>query len=375
MDGVFKSGVIITENGKISEIKTPAADELNAYINFADIDARGLTVYPGFIDAHSHIGMIGSGVGIEGDDLNEESEPVTPHLRTIDALDPLDSAFADARKAGITCAVTGSGSANAIGGDMIAVKTVGTIADEMFLRKIGIKFALGENPKAVHGDKDSPPVTRMGVSALIREALFKAKRYKEDLEAAKSSEDLDPPEFDVKSEALLPLLDGTLAAHFHCHKANDIATAIRIADEFGLKYTLVHCTEGHLIADFLARKGATAIVGPIISSKNKPELQNFTEKNAAFLSSNGITVALCTDHPEVPEHFLYLSAQIAAENGLQNPIDAITSEAAAITGLDDRIGSIKPGLDADFVIVSRKVGFDVRKTIINGKIVYNADEE
>jgi imidazolonepropionase-like amidohydrolase len=179
----------------------------------------------------------------------------------------------------------------------------------------------------------------------------------------------------MKSEALLPLLDGKLKAHFHCHKANDIVTAVRIAEEFGLTYTLVHCTEGHLIAEFLAKIQATAIVGPIISSKSKPELSGYTEKNAAILEKNGITVAICTDHPEIPEHFLHLSARIAAENGFTQPISAITENAAAISGLSDRIGSIKTGLDADFVIVDESSGFNVRKTIINGKIVYNADEE
>jgi imidazolonepropionase-like amidohydrolase len=359
------------------------------------IDAMGLAVYPGFIDCHTHLGLYGSGVGIEGDDINEDSDPVTPQLRAIDALDPFEPEFAAAREAGITTVVTGSGSANVIGGDLIAIKTVGNIADEMLIKTVGIKFALGENPKAVHGDKNSPPVTRMGIAALIREALMKAERYRDDIHASENDRDIDGgndrsegdrnagdrpegdrntgdrPEFDIKSEALLPLLRGEVTAHFHCHKANDIVTAVRLAEEFNLKYTLIHCTEGHKITDYLAKKGASAVIGPIISSKSKPELADITERNAAVLQNTGVNVAICTDHPEIPEHYLFLSAEIAAQNGLADPIAAITSEAAKIAGIDDRVGYIKEGFDADFVIAEENP-FKVKYTIINGKLIYKA---
>jgi imidazolonepropionase-like amidohydrolase len=368
----FICGKISVEDGKICAISEMPAEKLENHA--ADIDARGLLLYPGFIDAHSHIGMIGSGVGLEGDDINEDSDPVTPHLRSIDALDPFDSAFTDAVKAGITASITGSGSANAIGGDLIAIKCNGQmlkIADEMLIRRVGIKFALGENPKSVHGDKDSPPVTRMGTAALIREALAKARRYMDDIQTASLTDD-DPPEFDMKSDALIPLLKREIKAHFHCHKACDIATAIRIAEEFDLDYVLIHCSEGYLIADYLAQRHAAAIVGPIITGKTKPELANFSEKNAGILSRSGVDVAVCTDHPEMPEHYLRLSAEIAGENGLPDPITAITSAAARIIGCEDRIGAIKVGLDADFAITdeSGKVKF----TIINGKVVYKTDD-
>jgi imidazolonepropionase-like amidohydrolase len=373
-DGKFISGAVYIADGKITEIREhefpnigEASHPLTAYI-----DARGLAVYPGFIDSHTHLGLYGSGIGIEGDDINEDSDPVTPQLRAVDALDPFEPEFAAAREAGITTVVTGSGSANVIGGDLIAIKTVGNIADEMLIKPVGIKFALGENPKAVHGDKNSPPVTRMGIAALIREALMKAERYRGDLLAAET--DSDRPEFDIKSEALLPLLRGEVTAHFHCHKANDIVTAVRLAEEFNLKYTLIHCTEGHKIADFLAKKGASAVIGPIISSKSKPELADITERNAGVLKNAGVNVAICTDHPEIPEHYLYLSAQIAAKNGLTDPIAAITSEAAKIAGIDDRVGYIKPGYDADFVIAEENP-FKIKYTIINGKLIYNENSQ
>ncbi|MDR0974954.1 MAG: amidohydrolase family protein [Ruminococcus sp.] len=376
-DGKFISGLIYLADGKIDKIKELSAKNLREFAvpqDFSvDIDARGLIIYPGFIDCHTHLGLYASGIGIEGDDINENSDPVTPQLRTIDALDPFEPEFFDARKAGITSVITGSGSANVIGGDLIAVKTEGKIADEMLIKTVGIKFALGENPKSVHGDKNSPPVTRMGIAALIREALTKAVRYRDDISKAETDNE-ELPEYDIKSEALLPLLRGEIKAHFHCHKACDIVTAVRIAEEFNLKYTLIHCTEGYKIADFLSKKRASAVIGPIISSKAKPELADISEKNAGILQTAGVATAICTDHPEIPEHYLYLSAKIAEEYGLRDSISAITSEAAKIAGIDNRVGYIKAGYDADFVI-AEEVPFKVKYTIINGKIVYNENAE
>ncbi|MDR0986622.1 MAG: amidohydrolase family protein [Ruminococcus sp.] len=377
-DGKFSSGTIFIEDGKIKEVRA-LSDEAVIMLaltlsEYSAIDARGFTVYPGFIDCHTHLGLYGSGIGIEGDDINEDSDPVTPQLRAVDALDPFDAEFAAAREAGVTTVVTGSGSANVIGGDLIAVKTVGNIADEMLIKTVGIKFALGENPKVLHGDKNSPPVTRMGVVGLIREALTKAVRYRDDLLAAENDNEIDKPEYDIKCEALLPLLRGEIKAHFHCHKANDIATAIRIAEEFNLDYTLIHCTEGHKIADFLAKKGASAVVGPIISSKSKPELAEITEINAGILKNAGVNVAICTDYPEIPERYLFLSTAIAREHGLTDHIAAITSEAAKIAGIGDHVGYIKPGFDADFVIAEENP-FKVKYTIVNGKLVYNENTQ
>jgi imidazolonepropionase-like amidohydrolase len=372
--GRFISGAVYIENSRIAHIKEVLVTELGEIEYSASeqcIDAVGMVVTPGLIDAHTHLGLFGSGIGVEGDDLNEDSDPITPHLRAVDALDPFDSAFSQAVAEGITTVITGSGSANAIGGDLIAIKTAGTIADEMLIKTVGIKIALGENPKAVHGDKDSPPVTRMGTAALIREALYKAKRYKDDLEAAKSDSETDRPEYDMKSEALIPLLNGEIKAHFHCHKANDIVTAVRIAKEFNLKYTLIHCTEGYKIADYLAENKATAVVGPIISAKCKPELAELTEQNAGILQSHGVPVTICTDHPEIPQHYLQLSAEIAGQNGLKMPLDAITADAAKIVGLDDRIGFIKEGYDADIIVMDKN---RIITTIINGKVVFSKND-
>jgi imidazolonepropionase-like amidohydrolase len=367
--GKFICGAVYVENGKIAKIQEIPTEKLTDTV--CDINAVGKIVFPGFIDAHTHLGLFGSGIGIEGDDLNEDSDPVTPHLRAVDAIDPFDSAFSSAISAGITTVITGSGSANAIGGDLVAMKTYGKIADEMMIKTVGIKFALGENPKAVHGDKDSPPVTRMGIAALIREALYKAKRYKADLEAATADPEIDKPEYDMKSEALIPLLDGKIKAHFHCHKANDIVTAVRIANEFNIPYTLIHCTEGYKIADFLAQNNATAVIGPIISAKCKPELTGVTEQNAGILQKSGITVAVCTDHPEIPENYLYLSALIAGQNGMNHPIDSITQSTAKIAGIDDRVGYIREGFDADIIIMDND---KVITTIINGEVVFDIDD-
>ncbi|MBQ7981217.1 MAG: amidohydrolase, partial [Oscillospiraceae bacterium] len=288
-------GYVQIEDGKITNVA--AGTPLK--VTDGDIDLHGLRVYPGFIDIHTHMGLIGDGQGAEGEDVNEDSDPITPHLRTIDGLCFTDGYFADAVKAGVTTCVTGVGSTNPIGGDLIAVHTSGRCADEMLLKRVGIKFALGENPKSTFADRDTAPITRMATAALIREALYKAKRYAQDkADAEESGESL--PEYDIKCEALIPLLNREIKAHFHCHRADDIMTAVRIAEEFDLDYVLIHCTEGHKIADLLGEKHASAVVGPIICDRGKPELAGLTVANAGILYNNGVDVAICTDHPEVP---------------------------------------------------------------------------
>lgn len=361
-------GFVCLKDGKIAEVGKGSPKEVSP----DDIDCMENFLFPGFIDCHSHIGMIGDGAGCEGEDVNEDTDPVTPHIRSIDGLNFRDGYFRDAQRAGVTCCVTGCGSANPVGGDLIAVKTFGRCADEMLIRRVAIKFALGENPKSVYRDRDETPVTRMASAAIIREALLTAKRYAEDIESA---EDGDKPDFDMKSEALLPLLKREIQAHFHCHRADDIMTAVRIAEEFDLDYVLIHCTEGHLIADILGEKKARAVVGPIISDRGKPELANASVSDAAILFENGVKTAICTDCPELPVEYLPLSAAICAKAGLghDEALRAITVNPAEIAGISDRVGRIKKGLDADLVVLDGDpldLMTNVLLTVTDGKIVY-----
>jgi imidazolonepropionase-like amidohydrolase len=365
-------GCIAVSDGKIAEIIKGECEHLQAR---EITNAANMFVYPGLIDAHSHIGLLGTAQGAEGDDLNEDSENAVPHIRAIDGVDTFDEAFETARRTGITAVLTGSGSANPVGGDIIALKTAGrnfeNIADEMFIKVCGIKFALGENPKN-RADSDSAPKTRMGTAAVIRETLFTAKRYLESKLTAER-ENSDPPDFDFKSEAIIPLLRRDIAAHFHCHKASDIVTAVRIADEFDLDLVLIHASEGHKIADFL--KGKKAILGPFFGTKDKPELAADNDRNAAILEAAGVNIAISSDYPEIPLKMLRISAAEAIKNGMpkEAALAALTSKAAEIAGLDDRTGSIKIGKDADLIITNGDLldfNTEILTTIINGKIVF-----
>lgn len=367
-------GYVGFENGKITSV----SEGEPADIPSDSFDAGGKKLFPGFIDPHSHIGLIGDGMGVEGEDVNEDTDPVTPHLRTIDGINCFDRCFSDAVACGVTTAVTGVGSSNPIGGDFIAVKTHGRCADELLIRKVGIKFALGENPKSTFSDKDTAPVTRMATAAIIREALFKAKRYLDDKNfAIENDESL--PEFDIKSEALIPLFEHKLKAHFHCHRADDIMTAVRISKEFGLDYVLIHCTEGHKIADILGRENASALTGPIICDRGKPELAELTTANADVLSRHGVKVAICTDHPETPVQYLPTSAAYCVKAGLpkEEAMKALTINAAEIIGIADRIGSIKVGKDADFAIFDGdplEIMTNCSAVFIDGKKIFERND-
>jgi imidazolonepropionase-like amidohydrolase len=365
---VIENGYIVINGGKIVKIGENIPPEA-ARIT---INAAGKNVYPGLVDAHSHIGLLGSGQGAEGDDLNEDSENAVPHLRAIDGVDTFDEAFAEARRCGITAVLTGSGSANPVGGDIIAVKTAGNIADKMLLRTAGIKFALGENPKN-RADTDSTPKTRMGTAAVIRETLFTAKHYHEGKLDAEKSTDNSPPDFDFKSEALIPLLERKIAAFFHCHKACDIITAVRIADEFNLDLVLIHCSEGYKTADFL--RGKKAVLGPFFGTKDKPELAGIDDKNAAVLEKAGVFVAVASDYPEIPQNMLRMSAAAAIKCGMskESALLSITLNAAKIAGISDRCGSLCAGKDADLIITDGDLfefNTEIVTTVINGEIVY-----
>lgn len=263
----------------------------------------------------------------------------------------MDASFAEAVKAGITAAVISPGSMNPVAGDIVAVSTVGKRIDKMVLRTVGMKFALGENPKMTYMNRDETPCTRMAIASMIREALAKARRYMEDKENAEENGD-DPPEYDIKSEALIPLLKGKVKAHFHCHRADDIFTAIRLAKEFKLDYALIHCTDGHLIADELAEEKACAVVGPVMCDACKPELANITPKNAGIMADAGVKTAVCTDHSETPVQYLPLTVGICIKHGLsfQQAVDSITVNAAEIAGIEDIAGSLEIGKRADMVL-------------------------
>jgi imidazolonepropionase-like amidohydrolase len=360
------------ENGKITEIGSDLP------VNGAQvIDAQDALLFPGFIDAHCHLGMWEDGIGAEGADGNEMVDPVTPHMRAIDGINPMDRTFEEARNGGITACATGPGSANVIGGTFVAIKTAGNRIDDMILQDpLAMKCAFGENPKRVYSEQKKTPYTRMGTAATLRNTLFQAKEYW----SKKDNNQNDPskqPAFDMKMEALGPVLKKEIPLKAHAHRADDIFSAIRIAKEFDLKLTLDHCTEGHLIADDLAKEGYPALVGPSLSERSKFELKNLTFETPGILYQAGMKIAIITDSPVIPLQYLPLCASLASKHGLpkEEAIKAITINAAEILGLDDRIGSIEIGKDADLVLWDQhpfQYDAKVLMTLINGEIVYKA---
>lgn len=347
------SGYVLVRAGKIAALG--AMTDAPVCEGAERIDAAGGYVLPGLIDAHSHLGLYEDGIGFEGDDGNENTDPITPHLRVIDGTNPMERAFGEALAAGVTTVVISPGSANPIGGQLAAVKTYGRRIDEMIISQpAGIKFAFGENPKITYNEREETPVTRMATAALIREYLRKTQEYHDQKKRAFEDEDEDLPDFDPKLEALEPLIAGTLPAHIHAHRADDIFTALRICKEFRVRPIIIHGTEGHLVADILAAEGIPVISGPNMTDRSKPELRQLTEQSPALLTAAGVPVALSTDHPETPVKFLRLAAAVAVQAGMrdEDALRAITIGAARIVGLDARIGSIVPGKDADLVIFS-----------------------
>ncbi|GKH50954.1 MAG: amidohydrolase [Oscillospiraceae bacterium] len=351
-DGFLRTeGRRIAALGPMQELPAPAAGE-------EVVDGKGGWLLPGLVDIHSHLGMFGDGMGVEGDDGNEIADPVTPQLRAIDAVNPLDRGFSEALDYGVTTVVTGPGSASPISGQSAAMKTFGCCVDDMVLNPaLAMKFALGENPKGTYAPRSQAPTTRMATAALIREELYRAKRYLEDLERYEhdTEDELDPPEYDAKSEALLPVLKREMAVHIHAHRADDIFTAVRLIGEFSLRGVVIHATEGHLIAERFAGFGIPVVCGPVIGSRDKPELVSLSRETPALLAHAGVKVALCTDHPELPQEFLMLSAALCHREGMSRAeaLRAVTLTPAEIVGLDHRIGSLAPGKDADLVLYPR----------------------
>lgn len=362
--------VLIGDDGKILSVGMDLAALENAQV----IDAQGALVTPGCVDAHCHIGLHNEACGWEGMDYNEIVDPVTPQMRAIDSINPMDESFALAIKGGVTTACTGPGSANVVGGTFVAIKLYGKRVDKMIVKNpIAMKCAFGENPKRCYGQQGKKaPMTRMGTAAVLRELLFKTRRYLADQEAGKN------PPFDMKLEAMIPVIKGELPLKAHAHRADDILTSIRIAKEFGVKLTLDHCTDGSVIADELAEEGYPAFVGPSLGSKTKLELINKSFTTPSVLNKAGVKVSIITDAPVIPLQYLPMCAALAANSGLdaEEAWKAITINPAESIGIADRVGSLEPGKDGDVVIWTADpmttVGAESAVTIVDGKIVYQA---
>ena len=363
---------ILLADGKIAAIGT----DLTAPADAAVFDADGLEVYPGFVDAHTHIGLDGYGIGYEGCDYNEMNDIWTPQLRAIDGINPRDPSLADARRAGVTCVCTGPGSANVLGGTFLAMKTVGDRVDKMVVRDpVAMKCAFGENPKRCYRDKcDS---TRMSTAAFLRGALMQARDYGARKQAA-NGDVTKMPAYNQKLEALLPVLAREIPLKAHAHQANDIFTALRIAREFDLRLTLEHVTEGHLIADELAKeKDVPMAVGPSLTFASKFELQNKSWSTPAVLTAAGCHVSIITDSSVIPQQYLPLCAGMAIKAGM-DPFDAlkaITLNPAEHIGVADRVGSLEVGKDADLVITNGspfEVLTEVKAVFIDGARIEQA---
>ncbi len=350
--GVIKNGWIEIQDGRIAAIGEGTPETFGADC----LDAQGGMLLPGFIDAHTHLGIIEDSIDFEGDDCNESTDPFSPHMRAIDGINPFDRCFEEARTRGITSVASCPGSANPCGGEICAIKTNGRRIDDMLIKNCGIKFALGENPKNVYNGREEAPVTRMAVSAIIREGLYKARRYVHDMDSYYSdSENYNPPEYDIKCEALMPLLDRKMKAFFHCHRADDICTAMRIAKEFSLEPVIIHGTEGHRIADIIAEEEVPVICGPIICDRCKPEMRGLELKNASIMHENGVKLAICTDHTVIPIQYLPLSAQAAVKGGLgfEDALKTLTINPAEILGIEETTGSLAVGKDADLQLYKK----------------------
>lgn len=370
-DGVHREGYqadILVEDGKIKAI----GENLEIPGDAEVVDAAGLQVYPGFVEAHGHIGLDGYGIGYEGMDYNELNDIISPQMRGIDGVKPLDPALPKAAAAGVTCVCVGPGSANVLGGTFTTIKTVGRRVDDMVVRDgVAMKCAFGENPKRVYRDKKDS--SRMTTAALLRETLFKAREYMEKKEAA--GDDVSKrPAFDMKLEALLPVMRREIPLKAHAHATEDLFTALRIAREFDLKITLEHVTEGHLIIEELVEENVPLAVGPTLGSASKFELRNKSWTTPGVLAAAGCQVSIITDSPVIPQEYLPLCAGLAVQAGMDPfaALQAITINPAKHAGIADRVGSLEAGKDADIVVTDGcpfEVSTKVRHVFIDGKAV------
>jgi len=361
---VRTEGKYIEEVGEMSKLRPKQHKE-------DVLDVRGAWVLPGIIESHCHIGISEEKIGIIGDDCNEGTTPVTPTLRAVDAVNPMDAAFHDAIEAGITSVMVGPGSANVVGGQFLFMKTHGRCIDEMVVKNpAAMKVAFGENPKTCYGDKDEYPATRMGVAALLRKTLFEACQYKREKEEGRLEKE------DFSMEPWIPVLNKEIPLKAHAHRADDILTAMRIAKEFDVDMTLDHGTESHLIAAYVKEAGFPVIVGPDLTSRSKLEVKNMNFKTNKVLHENDILFSITTDHPVTMIQYLPLCAGLAVKRGLpmEEGLKAITINAARICQVDDKVGSLKVGKDADIAIFTgnpMEVFTQTLYTIINGEIVYD----
>jgi imidazolonepropionase-like amidohydrolase len=370
-------GTVLIVDGKIAAVGPDA--EIIVPAGTRVVEAAGKWVLPGFVEAHGHLGVHEAGEGWEGDDTNEKTDPNGARMRALDAINPADMAFGDALAGGVTSAVIKPGSANPIGGQTVALKCWGRIVDEMVFREpVSVKSALGENPKRVYGEKKTVPSTRQGVAAVIRDAFTQAQDYKARREHAAAEG--RPFDRDTTLEVLVRVLDGELPWSQHSHRADDIATALRLADEFGYRVIVNHATEAHLIADEMARRDVPVVTGPLFTTRRKVELRHRTLANPGILARAGVKLAITTDHPVVPINFLVHQATLCVKEGLdrETALRAITLNPAEIMGLDDRVGALRPGLDGDVVIWSGdplEVMSRALRTFIEGREVYSYDED
>ncbi|MDT0341348.1 amidohydrolase [Streptomyces litchfieldiae] len=368
-------GTVLVLDGRIAAVGPDA--EVAVPDGVRVVDAAGAWVLPGFVEAHGHLGVHEEAEGWAGQDTNEMTDPNGARMRALDAINPADTGFADALAGGVTSAVIKPGSGNPVGGQTVAVKCWGRSVDEMLIRQpVSVKSALGENPKRVYGEKKQLPSTRQGVAAVIRDAFTRAQDYRARREHARSED--KPFERDPSLEVLVRVLDGELPWCQHTHRADDIATALRLADEFGYRVVINHATEAHLLADEIARRGVPVISGPLFTTRSKVELRQRTLANPGILTRAGVKVAITTDHPVVPINFLVHQVTLSVKEGLDRDeaLRTITANPAGIMGLDDRVGALRPGLDGDVVIWSGDpldVMSRALRVFIEGREVYTWD--
>jgi imidazolonepropionase-like amidohydrolase len=369
----IEDGVVLVNDGRVEavgrDVRVPDGAEW--------VGAAGKVVLPGLVDAHTHLGVHEEAEGWAGQDTNEMTEPVTPQVRALDAINPADLGFADAVAGGVLTVNVNPGSGNPIGGQAAAVRSAGRTVDDMVLRApSGLKSALGENPKRVYGDRKQLPSTRLGTAAVIRDALVKARNYLDKLDRG----DDPPPERDLRWEALGLVLSGEIPWRQHCHRADDIATALRLADEFGYRLVIDHGTEAVLLADRLAERDVPVLIGPLLTSRSKVELRNRSLTNPGRLAAAGVELGIITDHPVVPIHLLAVQAALAVREGLDPTaaLRAVTLAPARVLGLDDRLGSLEPGKHATLCVWSGDP-LDARSRVeaawIEGRQVFGSDPD